>query len=169
MRRDALSLPEPLNLLSTDEQGILSGYFEPLSWPAGGYIFRAGEVGDGCYIIDSGDVRLELPRPKLDSDGLDTEPVLAYLRAGALLGELSLLDRLPRSAVAFAEMPVTARRRSAAIEELSEQHPRIGVAVPRALGARPLAGAASSTPTRSQRPVHPAGGMAGSDGHEHGR
>ena len=103
--------------------------------PAGEYLFRAGEVGDGCYIIDSGDVRLELPRQKLDSDGLDSEPVLAYLRAGSLLGELSLLDQLPRSASAFAETPVTARRLSStAIEELSEQHPRIGVAVLRALG-----------------------------------
>ena len=130
-----MALPEPLNLLSADEQETLSRYLEPLSLPAGGYIFRAGEVGDGCYIIDSGDVRLELPRAKLDSDGLDSEPVLAYLRGGSLLGELSLLDRLPRSASAFAEMPVTARRLSAAaIEELSEQHPRIGLAVLRALG-----------------------------------
>lgn len=130
-----MPLPEPLNQLSADEQEILTSYMEPCEFPVGEYIFRAGAAGDSCYLIDGGDVRLELARPKLNSDGLDTEPVLGYLRAGSILGELSLLDRLPRSASACADTAVTARRISSeAIEELCSQHASIGVAVLRALG-----------------------------------
>jgi acetaldehyde dehydrogenase/alcohol dehydrogenase len=130
-----MALPEPLNLLSADEQAILSRYMQDCTIPAGEYIFRAGEAGDSCYLIDKGDVRLELPRRKLNSDGLDSDPVLGYLRAGSILGELSLLDRLPRSASACADTAVTARRISSeGIEELCSHHPAIGVGIVRALG-----------------------------------
>src|SRR3569623_2488565 len=126
--RDEMALPEPLNLLSAAEQAILARYMHDCTFPVGEYIFRAGEAGDSCYLIAEGDVRLELARRKLNSDGLDSDPVLGYLRAGSILGELSLLDRLPRSASACAATEVTARRISSdGIEELCREHPAIGI------------------------------------------
>lgn len=123
-------LPEPLDTLSAEEEGVLARLIESVRFPEGACIFRAGSAGDGCYVIDEGEVRIELERPGTDSEG-----VLQVLEPGALLGELSLLDRLPRSASAFAETDVVARRIPAqAIEELSETHPRIANAVLRAIG-----------------------------------
>jgi len=125
-----MRLPEPLDTLSPDDQLTLAERMEPVRFPEGTCIFRAGSAGDGFYIIDEGEVRLELERP-----GTDIEGVLQVLEPGTMLGELSLLDRLPRSASAYAETDVVARRISAgAIEQLSETHPRIANAVLRAIG-----------------------------------
>jgi acyl-CoA reductase-like NAD-dependent aldehyde dehydrogenase len=75
-------------------------------------------------------VRLEVEGGEIDTDG-----TLSFVEAGSLLGELGLLDRLPRSASAYAESAVEARFLSAAaIDELASKHPRIGLALLRALG-----------------------------------
>lgn len=125
-----MPLPEPLDTLSADELRTLEGYLEPVQFPTGAQIFEEGSAGDGCYIIDAGEVRLEVARPEVDTDG-----VLGFLEPGTILGELSLLDRQPRSASAFSSSDVTARRLSAAaIDRLISEHPRIGVQVIRALG-----------------------------------
>ncbi|HEY6209347.1 MAG TPA: cyclic nucleotide-binding domain-containing protein, partial [Gemmatimonadales bacterium] len=100
-----MKLPEPLDDLSPDEQEILQQYLEPVRFPAGTRLFQEGSPGDGCYIIDEGEVRLEVQRPEVDSDG-----VLGFLGAGTILGELSLLDRLPRSTGAYSHTDVAARR-----------------------------------------------------------
>jgi signal transduction histidine kinase len=61
--------------------------------------------------------------------------VVDYVGAGSLLGELSVLDQLPRSASAYAETPVAARRiPAAAVDQLCDQQPRIGAALVGALG-----------------------------------
>jgi len=109
---------------------VLSAYVEPVTFSDGQCIFRAGSVGDGCYIIDEGEARIDVAHPELDS-----EDVLRYLEPGSLLGELSLLDGLPRSASAYAHGAVAARRISAAaVEELLADHPKIGAALLWALG-----------------------------------
>jgi acyl-CoA reductase-like NAD-dependent aldehyde dehydrogenase len=125
-----MPLPEPLDTLSADELRTLDGYLEPVQFPTGAQIFEEGSAGDSCYIIDAGEVRLEVARPEVDTDG-----VLGFLEPGTILGELSLLDRQPRSASAFSSSDVTARRLSAAaIDRLLTEHPRIGVQIFRALG-----------------------------------
>jgi acyl-CoA reductase-like NAD-dependent aldehyde dehydrogenase len=125
-----MSLPEPLDGLAVEERSILERYLEPVEFPAGTLLFEEGSAGDSCYIIDGGEVRLELARPEVDSDG-----VLGFLEPGSVVGELSLLDSLPRSASAWSHTDVTARRLSAeAIDRLLDEHPRIGVQVYRALG-----------------------------------
>jgi CRP-like cAMP-binding protein len=125
-----MSLPEPLDGLAIEERTVLERYLEPVEFPAGTLLFEEGSAGDGCYIIDGGEVRLELARPEVDSDG-----VLGFLEPGSIVGELSLLDSLPRSASAWSHTDVKLRRLSAAaIERLLEEHPRIGVQVYRALG-----------------------------------
>lgn len=125
-----MTLPEPLDQLSFTEIQILERYLEPVTVAAGARLFEEGGPGDACYLIDDGEVRLEIARPEVDSDG-----VLGFLGAGTIVGELSLLDQLPRSASAYGHTDVRARRLSApAIEQLMRDHPRIGLQIYRALG-----------------------------------
>jgi CRP/FNR family transcriptional regulator len=62
-------------------------------------LFRQGEIGVGLYAIVSGRVRLTQRR----QDGEEYE--LAVLGSGDILGEMALLDELPRSATATAAEP----------------------------------------------------------------
>lgn len=125
-----LALPAPLDTLGPQERAALDTYLEPVSFTAGDTIFLGDDEADGCYVIDAGEVRLELAHPELDTEG-----VLGYLEAGSLLGELALLDNLPRSASAYAETDVQARVLTvAALEGLQAEHPRIATQVVAALG-----------------------------------
>jgi len=59
------------------------------------YIFQEGDPGDCAYIIDSGMVEVAL-----DKDG--RKLVMATLTKGDILGEMAIIDRLPRTASARA-------------------------------------------------------------------
>src|SRR4051812_36284784 len=126
-----MGFPPPLDTLSAEEQAVLATKLKPVSFAAGECIFRAGDPGDGCYLIEQGDVRLELERER----HVDTETVLGFIGPGSFLGELSLLDGQPRSLSAYAETPLAASYlAAAAVAALCDQHPRIGNNVVRALG-----------------------------------
>lgn len=117
--------------LTSAEQSVLIGALETMPFVAGACIFRAQEPGDGCYIIEQGEVRLELG----NQEHVDTERVLGYLTPGWLLGEMALLDEMPRSASAFAETDVVAHWLSATkLAKISGAYPQIGIALFRALG-----------------------------------
>ena len=116
--------------LKPEELAVLNRYLELNAFPKGVCIFRQGAAGDDCYLIDEGQVRLEVEQPEVDTEG-----VLGYVEPGMFLGELSLLDRMPRSASAYADTEVSARRLSAtALESLCIRHPDIGLAILRSLG-----------------------------------
>lgn len=63
-------------------------------------IFKEGDVGDGFYIILSGQVRIS----KMDSKG--NEHLLSSLSAGDFFGEMALFDDEIRSATAESLEPV---------------------------------------------------------------
>lgn len=63
-------------------------------------IFRQGEAGDGVYLIESGEVRIQVDDP--DNDRRD----LSRLRAGDFFGEMAVLDDHPRSATTVAATDV---------------------------------------------------------------
>src|ERR1043166_2699560 len=123
-------LPVPLNELSADELAVLEPHLETVRFRGGDRIFRMGSPPDDCFVLDEGEVRIEIEHGEVDSD-----TVLAYLGAGSFLGELGLLDRQPRSATAYAHGEGVARRITAeTLERLSHAHPRIVLAVVSALG-----------------------------------
>ena len=62
------------------------------------YIFSEGDPGDCAYIIDSGMVEVAL-----DKDG--RKLIMATLTKGDILGEMAIIDRMPRSASARAIVP----------------------------------------------------------------
>lgn len=62
------------------------------------YIFREGDSGNCAYIIDSGRVEVSLERESRKS-------VIATLSQGDILGEMAIIDRLPRTGSARAIEP----------------------------------------------------------------
>jgi CRP/FNR family transcriptional regulator, cyclic AMP receptor protein len=61
------------------------------SFQSGTYIFREGESGNRLYLIVKGEVRISRNVPG------SGEEALAVLKAGALFGEMAVLDRSERS------------------------------------------------------------------------
>ncbi len=126
-----LNFPSPLDTLSEQDQLVIGNLVEPVQFEPGMVIFDGGEIGDCCYFIDSGFVRIELK----DKPHADDDAVLTFLEAGSILGELALLDKLPRSGSAIAHSKVEARRlKLSAIEELEQTNSHIAFNLLAALG-----------------------------------
>jgi MFS superfamily sulfate permease-like transporter len=91
----SLELPlDRLPLLSdftADQIERLRGWLEPVAWPAGHVIFRHGDPGSSLYFVTKGRASVHLRHD-------DGDIRLVTFAAGAVLGELALLDRGPRSA-----------------------------------------------------------------------
>jgi acetaldehyde dehydrogenase/alcohol dehydrogenase len=119
-----------LAVLGVSDPTRLDPYLERRGYTAGERLMAQGTGGDECYLIVSGEVRLEVERPDFDSDG-----VIAYLGPGMLCGEFSLLDGRPRSASAYAHTEVTALVLTEdGLARLCADDPPTGLAVLRALG-----------------------------------
>jgi len=63
---------------------------------AGEALFAAGDPGDGCYRLERGLLKVIITSPRGE------ERILAILGRGEIAGELSLIDRQPRSASVIA-------------------------------------------------------------------
>ncbi len=127
------AFPEPLDTLSDMQLMVLEHFIETVHYEKNATLFLTGDETDGCYIIDDGIVRLEIENTNSDPD--DRDDVLAFVEPGSIIGELSLLDGLPRSASAFAHSNVTARRISVdAFRRLTAEFPQIGLDLVKALG-----------------------------------
>jgi CRP/FNR family cyclic AMP-dependent transcriptional regulator len=96
--------PETIPLfrgLTPTEQRQLHELLGVRTFPAGADILTAEQPGDVAYILLAGTVKVQI-------DGPDGTPViLAILRAGEVVGEMSLVDRLGRSATVVAMEPIT--------------------------------------------------------------
>ncbi len=100
----------------------------PMSVTAGTMLFRTGDEGDACYLVEHGSLRV--------TAGPDGE-TLATLGPGAFVGELAILLGEPRSATVTAVTDTKLailRRRD--LNSLMAQHPAISVALSRELGRR---------------------------------
>ncbi len=83
-------------------------------------LFLAGDVGDGCYRVEDGLLKVTM----VSRSG--SERILAFLGAGAIVGELSIIDGLPRSASVVAVRDSTLSFLSrAAFEDFARDHPEI--------------------------------------------
>jgi CRP-like cAMP-binding protein len=119
-----------LDSLTPSECAIVDQYLHLHHFSKGDLILRQADPGDGCYLIDEGEVRLELEDTETDSD-----KVLGYIHLGMFLGEFSLLDGEPRSIFAFADTDVKARWFSKLdYESLCKEYTYVGLAISYALG-----------------------------------
>ncbi|HKN95446.1 MAG TPA: Crp/Fnr family transcriptional regulator [Thermoleophilaceae bacterium] len=78
--------------LTPEQLAGLASVAVPRRWSAGEVIFREGDAGDTCYVVQNGCVRVT----RNHSDGRTI--TLAELRAGDLFGELAMFDSEKRSA-----------------------------------------------------------------------
>src|ERR1700730_1707576 len=89
----------PESLLAALRPELAHGLFAkartiPLS--ADQILFAAGDEGDGCYRVDEGLLKASVTEPG------DGERILAILGPGSVVGELSMLDGVSRSASVIA-------------------------------------------------------------------
>jgi CRP/FNR family cyclic AMP-dependent transcriptional regulator len=83
-------------------------------------LFRAGDVGDGCYRIEKGLVKIVV------SSREGEEHIISLLGPGAIVGELSIIDGGPRSAsvVAIDDCSLLFVSR-AKFQKYTEAHPEL--------------------------------------------
>jgi CRP/FNR family transcriptional regulator, cyclic AMP receptor protein len=83
-------------------------------------LFLAGDAGDGCYRVEDGLLKVTMV------SRAGTERILAFLGPSAIVGELSIIDGLPRSAsvvgVRASKLSFLSR---AAFEEFANKHPEV--------------------------------------------
>jgi CRP/FNR family transcriptional regulator, cyclic AMP receptor protein len=91
-----------LGQLSEPALGALLGLGTAASFPSGHRILRLGELGQTVYLLLRGCVKV------LGNEG-GREPLLAIRVGGDLVGEMAVLDRLPRSATVSTCSEVSAR------------------------------------------------------------
>jgi signal transduction histidine kinase len=94
-------------------------------------IFHQGAVGDGVYLIESGEVRIAVDDP--DQESRD----LSRLKPGDFFGEMAVLDDYPRSATAVAATDVVLQFfPRAEVLRLLDRMPGLAVALLRQISAR---------------------------------
>ena len=113
---------------TADQIERLRSWLEPVAWPAGHVVFRHGDPGSSLYLVTRGRASVHLRR---DDGGIR----LVTFAAGAVFGELALLDRGPRSATITADEDLTGFGLSeASFTELCHEQPDIAIKLLSALG-----------------------------------
>ena len=103
MHEDTLKRADLFADLDKKELRTLAGRCQERKYSAGTKLFSQGDTGTGLYVITSGKVRVtQAHDPDKAEEELDT------VGPGDVLGEMALLDDLPRSATATAIDDVTA-------------------------------------------------------------
>jgi CRP/FNR family transcriptional regulator, cyclic AMP receptor protein len=128
--------------LPRDNPSLLSGLPEhfsaslfsntkPVRLKADEVLFLSGDAGDGCYRVEDGLLKVTM------MSRAGTERILAFLGSGAVVGELSLIDGLPRSASVVAVRPAQLSFLSrSAFEEFANKHPDVYKSLLALLAAR---------------------------------
>jgi CRP/FNR family cyclic AMP-dependent transcriptional regulator len=94
-------------------------------------LFQTGDTGDGCYRLDSGMLKVILTSSQAE------ERIVAIFSPGAIVGDLAILDGLPRSAsvVALTDCELCFVSRTN-FEHYASQHPEIYRYLIKVLAAR---------------------------------
>jgi CRP/FNR family transcriptional regulator, cyclic AMP receptor protein len=117
--------------LSDDEFAIVKSLSVEKNYPKGAIIISEGDMGDSLYAISSGKVKVYIGDP----DG--REIILKLLGPGDFFGELSVIDKRPRSASVITTEPSTFRILSErAFEECISRMPSIAKHIMQALAHR---------------------------------
>jgi CRP/FNR family cyclic AMP-dependent transcriptional regulator len=97
----------------------------------GGALFVAGDPGGGCYRLEQGVLKVVITSP------WGQERILSLLGPGEIVGELSMIDGLPRSSSIFAVRDCTLSFISREqFVECTKQHPEIYRYLTNVLAAR---------------------------------
>ena len=96
MYEDQLKQVELFESLDAKELKLLAKTCTERQYPAGAVLIKEGEPGAGLFILVEGKVSVTQGQPPQE---------IATLGAGEVIGEMSLLDDLPRSATVTALEP----------------------------------------------------------------
>ena len=99
---DLLSRTSPFSRLDRDDLAGVASLAVPRRYRAGEVLFREVDLGDTCFVLRTGSVRVT----RTHSDGRTI--ALAQLRPPALLGEMAMLGSAKRSATVEAVEETTA-------------------------------------------------------------
>jgi len=103
MHEDTLARVDLFRGLDKKDLRLLAASCQERKYPAGSTLMKQGDTGVGLYVITSGKVRVTREgNPDRAEEELDVVGV------GSVLGEMALLDDLPRSATVTAVEDVTA-------------------------------------------------------------
>lgn len=119
--------------LSDESLEKLAAQFKSRTVEAGEVLFNLGDVGDEMIIVQNGKIAIYMPE-----DGTpQTGQALRIFQTGEILGEMALIDQLPRSASARAEVKtLIAGLDSATFQSLLANHPEVAMAVMSGLSGR---------------------------------
>jgi CRP/FNR family transcriptional regulator, cyclic AMP receptor protein len=126
--------PNVFNVLSELPETLLSELFEDAdarNLRDGEALFRAGDVGDGCYRIKTGLVKIVVASQHGE------ERIISLLGPDTIVGELSMIDGRPRSAsvIAIADCSVSFISRGR-FQKYTEAHPELTSYLVRILARR---------------------------------
>ena len=116
--------------MSAEECSALEEYTAPRSFEAGEVVFTEGDVGRSMYFLSRGtaDVVLRIP-------GEERHRRLATFTPGTVLGEMALLDGLPRAAGVQATAPLDVFELTLeAFERLSVDHTEVAMKIQAGIG-----------------------------------
>ena len=117
--------------LSDRELDVIRAVASEKTYPKNAVVLTEGEMGDSLYMIQSGKVKVFIG----DEEG--REIILKILGPGAFFGEMSMIDKQPRSAsVTTIEASAFQVLTHAAFEKCVEQEPRIANMVMQILAQR---------------------------------
>ena len=117
--------------LSDRELDVVRAVSSEKTYPKNAVVLTEGEMGDSLYMIQSGKVKVFIG----DEDG--REIILKILGPGSFFGEMSMIDKQPRSAsVTTIEASTFLVLSHAGFERCVEQAPRIANMVMRVLAQR---------------------------------
>jgi len=94
-------------------------------------LFLVGDTGDGCYRVKDGLLKVTMV------SHAGNERILAFLGPGAIIGEMSIIDRLPRSASVVAVRPAVLSFLSGGdFKAFAKKHPQVYESLLTLLAAR---------------------------------
>ena len=122
----------PANLFSVFPESLAVKLFanaKTVKLAADEVLFIAGDPGDGCYRVEQGLLKVSMIAPS------GAERILAIVGSGGIVGELSTIDGLPRSAsvaaVRDSELTFVSR---ATFQTFAEANPQVYIASRHAAG-----------------------------------
>lgn len=86
---------------SNAELKVLASVAPAREFARGAVLCREGNAGQSCFLLATGEVQIT-------KKGDEGEQILATLRAGAIVGQMALVDKSPRSASVTAAQPTIA-------------------------------------------------------------
>jgi hypothetical protein len=131
--------------LSGEELHFIAGITEEISVPKGQVLFHAGDPGDAMYLVLEGSVSIQVGREEI-----------VRLGARECVGEMAVLDNLPRSADAVAaENTELLRIDAQSFDELLQEKHQIVKGIFKVLSSRLRQSTARTITTREMKAIDP--------------